>query len=294
MPGAHETIQAYGIPADVRRRDEIPVPFEPVDARFLANFRIGSAGYQEAAFANQVAAWAQDLSNAAVSHYYERVEFSAAERADRLAGAALGARQLFHLTTAHYDYLEYKQRDPIASELCKATEAVPCNTFRGPRGRAWLSTVARDEVRINIKAAAEARVNRRRGRTANGGAGGGGSGGGGGGGGGGSSKGGGASGAGKKRRGHQGGPKDGGGGGNAGKGGGKPTAGNSGGDGGGSSRGFSSAPGEGSFTPGHCGVQSPRRREGPARWQVGSHPAAGEVVRGHPVRHQGVAVLRGL
>eukprot|EP00170_Pyropia_yezoensis_P004025 contig_16586_g4036 len=156
----------------------------PDDARFHANFRHGSAGYHEAAFAYQVAAWTQEISNAAVTLYHQRHDYNAAGLADRLAGAAMATRQLFHLATAQYDYLEFRQRDPVGAELYKATEAVPRNTFRGPKGRRWLSTVARDEVKINIKAAAEARVNKARGRKSNPGGGGGGGGGGSGGGGG--------------------------------------------------------------------------------------------------------------
>lgn len=126
-----------------------------------------------------MAAWAQELSNAAVQLYHHHNDYSAAGLADRLAGAATAARQLFHLATAQYDYLEYRQRDPVGAELYKATEAVPRNTFRGPKGRRWLSTVARDEVRINIKAAAEARARRRGVRVSPGSGGGGGGGGGG-------------------------------------------------------------------------------------------------------------------
>lgn len=121
-----------------------------------------------------MAAWAQELSNAAVQLYHHHNDYSAAGLADRLAGAATAARQLFHLATAQYDYLEYRQRDPVGAELYKATEAVPRNTFRGPKGRRWLSTVARDEVRINIKAAAEARARRRGVRVSPGSGGGGG------------------------------------------------------------------------------------------------------------------------
>lgn len=88
-------------------------------------------------------------------------------------GAAVASRQLFHLATAQYDYLEYKQRDPVSAALYRATEAVPCNTLRGPKGRRWLSTVARDEVKINIKTAAEERANKhRRGQVNPGGGGG--------------------------------------------------------------------------------------------------------------------------
>ncbi|KAK1870017.1 hypothetical protein I4F81_012481 [Pyropia yezoensis] len=86
LPAADDIIQAYEVPAAVRRRDGIPVPFEPADARFLARFKDGSSEFHEAAFADQVAAWTQELSNAAVALYYERDSFSAAGMADRLAG----------------------------------------------------------------------------------------------------------------------------------------------------------------------------------------------------------------
>lgn len=162
LPAAHDIIHAYDIPAAVRRRDGIPVPFEPADTRFLSRFKDGSAEFHEAAFAYQVAAWTQELSNAALALYYERDSFSAAGLADRLAGAAVASPQLFHLATAQYDYLEYKQRDPVGAALYRATEAVPRNTLRGPKGRRWLATVASDEVKINIKTAAEERANKHR------------------------------------------------------------------------------------------------------------------------------------
>lgn len=167
MPRAHEIIHNYDIPAGGRRRDGIPVPLDQVDARFLAYFKLGSAGKQAAASAYKVAAWAQDLSNAALSLYYERDDSSAAEPADRHAGAAIGARELVANTIAHYNYLEYHQRHPIGVELYNTAEAVPHSTCRGRKGRAWLSTVARDEFIINVKVAAEACVNRRRGRKGN-------------------------------------------------------------------------------------------------------------------------------
>jgi len=189
LPDPNDIITAYDIPAAIRRADGIPVPFEPVDARFLSRFKDGSADYHEAGFCYQISAWTQELSNAAVSLFYRREEFSAAALTDRLAGAAIASRQLFHLATAQYDYLEFKQRDPVGAEVYRSTEAVPRNTLRGPRGRRWLSTVARDEVRINVKAAAEERAAKHRKRRVApknpGGGGGGGSGGRGGGGGGG-------------------------------------------------------------------------------------------------------------
>lgn len=58
LPDAHDIIRAYDIPPAVQRRDGIPVPIEPDDARFHAHFKHGSAGYHEAAFPYQVAAWA--------------------------------------------------------------------------------------------------------------------------------------------------------------------------------------------------------------------------------------------
>lgn len=178
-----------------------------------------------------MAAWTQEISNAAVTLYHQRHDYNAAGLADRLAGAAMATRQLFHLATAQYDYLEFRQRDPVGAELYKATEAVPRNTFRGPKGRRWLSTVARDEVKINIKAAAEARVNKARGRKSNpgGGGGGGGGGSGGGGGGGGGGKGGGGGGQAKNGGGGQGGGQGGGGGPKSGKGGGSGGSSSSGG-----------------------------------------------------------------
>lgn len=80
-----------------------------------------------------MAAWSLEISNAVVMLYHHRNELSAAWLADRLAGAAIASRQLFHLSTAHHNYLEYRQRDPVGAELYKATEAVPRNTIRGPK-----------------------------------------------------------------------------------------------------------------------------------------------------------------
>lgn len=134
LPDVHDIIRAYDIPAAVRRRDGIPMPFEPDDARFHAHIKHGAASYHEASFAYQAAAWAQELSNAAVMLYHERKEFSAAGLADRLAGPAMASRQLLHLSTAHYDFLEYRQRDPVGAQLYKSTEVVPRSTFRGPKG----------------------------------------------------------------------------------------------------------------------------------------------------------------
>jgi len=188
LPDPNDIITAYEIPAAIRRADGIPVQFEPVDARSLCRFKDRSADYHETAFCYQIAAWTQQLSNAAVALFYRREDFSAAALTDRLVGAAIASLQLFHLATAQYDYLEMKQRDPVGAELYRSTEAVPRNTLRGPRGRRRLSTVARDKVRINIKAAAEERAAMHRERRAapnirGGGGGGGGVGGGEGGGG---------------------------------------------------------------------------------------------------------------
>jgi len=124
LPDPNDIIPAYDIPAAIRRADGIAVPFEPVDARFLSLFKDGSADYHEAAFCYQIAAWTQALSNAAVSLFYRREEFGAAALTDRLAGAAIALRQLFHPTTAQYDYLKLKQRDPVGAELYWSTEAV--------------------------------------------------------------------------------------------------------------------------------------------------------------------------
>jgi len=162
LPGAGDIIRSYEIPHAVQRHDGIPVPFEPSDARFLARFKEGSSEYHEAAFAYQMAAWSQELSNAAVDLFHGRDSLSSSGLADRLAGAAIAARQLFHLATAHYDYLEYRQRDPVGAELYRSTDAVPRNTLRGPNGRRWLSIVARDEVKISVKAAAEERASQHR------------------------------------------------------------------------------------------------------------------------------------
>lgn len=160
LPAADETICAYDIPPGVRRADGFSVPFEPADARFLPRLKDGSPQFHEASFAYQVAAWTQELSSAAVTFYHERDTYSAQGLADRLAGAAVASRPLFHLATAQYDYLESKQRDPVGAELYRSTEAEPRNTLRGPKGRRWLSTVARDEVKINSKTAAEERANK--------------------------------------------------------------------------------------------------------------------------------------
>lgn len=167
LPAADEIICAYEIPPGVRWADGFPVPFESADARFLSRFKDGSPQFHMASFAYLVAAWAQELSNAAVTLYHERDTYSAQGLADRLAGAAVASRQLFHLATAQYDYLEYNQRDPVGAELCRSTGAVPRNTLRGPKGRRWLSTVARDEVKINIKTAAEERASKHRRRKKN-------------------------------------------------------------------------------------------------------------------------------
>ncbi|KAK1867535.1 hypothetical protein I4F81_010042 [Pyropia yezoensis] len=95
-------------PSPPQQPNEAAAPAAPgrVDARFLAYFKLGSAGKQAAASAYKVAAWAQDLSNAALSLYYERDDSSAAKLADRHAGAAIGARELVANTIAHYNYLE--------------------------------------------------------------------------------------------------------------------------------------------------------------------------------------------
>jgi len=109
-----------------------------------------------------MAAWSQELSNAAVHLFQQRDSFSTASLSDRLAGAAIAARQLFHLATAQYDYLEYRQLDPLGAKLYRSTGAVPHNALPGPSGRRWLSVVARDEIKINIKGAAEERASRNR------------------------------------------------------------------------------------------------------------------------------------
>lgn len=53
---AHGIIRSYETPHAVRRGDGIPVPFEPVGARFLADLKNGSAGFHKPAFVYQVAA----------------------------------------------------------------------------------------------------------------------------------------------------------------------------------------------------------------------------------------------
>ena len=106
LPGAGDIIRSYEICHSMQRLDGIPVPFEPSDARFLARFKEGSSEYHKAAFAYQIAAWSQELSNAAVALFYGRDSLSSSGLADRLAGAAIAARQLFRLATAQYDYLE--------------------------------------------------------------------------------------------------------------------------------------------------------------------------------------------
>jgi len=162
LPDAGDIMQAYEISYGVRWPDGIFVPFEPSDARFLSRFKEGSSEYHEAAFAYQMAAWSQELSSASVDLFHQRDSFSAAGLADRLAGADIAACKLFHLATAQYDYLEYRQRDPVGAELYRSIESVPGNTLRGPNGQRWLSVVARDEIKINIKAAAEERASRHR------------------------------------------------------------------------------------------------------------------------------------
>ena len=179
---AKEIITGYDIPSAIRREDGIPVPLETIDARFLFRLKDISAGYHKAVLCYQISPWTHELSNSEVSLFSRLEDFSAAALEDRLAGAAIASRQLFHMATAQYDYLGFEKRDPVGTELCRSTEAIPQNTLRGSRGRRWRSTFARDKVGIIIKAAAEERAAKHRRRRVvpenPGGGGGGGSGGG--------------------------------------------------------------------------------------------------------------------
>lgn len=82
-PVSRDIIQAYDISAAIRRRKGIPVPVEPSDARFLAQFKDKSTEVHEVAFAYQVATWKQELSNAALCLHFACDSLSAARLADR-------------------------------------------------------------------------------------------------------------------------------------------------------------------------------------------------------------------
>jgi len=151
--GAHDTLDAFLIPACVERRDGLPVPFTPEDTRHAATFTAGSRDEHEARAWYQSLAWTERLSNSVQAYLYSDDTVDDEE----LVSLLLAARRIYALGAARYDFLALRQSEPRLADAYAHATAVPRNTLRGSSARDFLARVARAEVHASAKMGAAAR-----------------------------------------------------------------------------------------------------------------------------------------